>query len=201
MMSAAREVRQQVAGRGMHASETITKLVEEQLAELRTLIENPEARFANFAGRGLESLNKFSGESCKGIEDAETALEQVLTVRAQALDAAVLAVIAETKKGIEETLDKYNSEMEEKITSVVAHLTEIVTETVKELETDANKGAKLVEKAGAAGKARLVGRLEEWKKDSAEISDNFRNTITFEATSSKKRHASKLERKVGEVKD
>jgi hypothetical protein len=201
MMSAAREVRQQVAGRGQQASESITKLVEEQLAELRTLIENPEARFANFAGRGLESLNKFSGESCKQIEDSETALEQVLTIRAQELDLAVQKVIADTKKGIEETLDNYNSEMEEKITSVVSHLTEIVAETVEELEKDASKGAKSVEKAGASGKARLIGRLDQWRKDSAEISDNFRNTITFEATSSQQSHSTKLERKVVEVKD
>ncbi len=201
MMSAAREVRQQVTGRGQQASESITKLVEEQLAELRTLIENPEARFANFAGRGLESLNKFSGESCKQIEDSETALEQVLTTRAQELDLAVQKVIADTKKGIEETLDNYNSEMEEKITSVVSHLTEIVAETVEELEKDASKGAKSVEKAGASGKAKLIGRLDQWKKDSAEISDNFRNTITFEATSSQQSHSTKLERKVIEVKD
>jgi hypothetical protein len=201
MMSAAREVRQQVAGRGHQASDSITKLVEEQLAELRTLIENPEARFANFAGRGLESLNKFSGESCQQIETAEASLEQVLTGKAQELDLAVQQVIAETKKGIEETLDKYNSEMEEKITSVVSHLTEIVGETVSELEIAANKGAKSVEKAGAAGKAKLVSRLEEWKKDSNEIGDNFRNTITFEATSSQQSHSTKLERKVGEVKD
>jgi hypothetical protein len=201
MMSAAREVRQQVAGRGQQASESITKLVEEQLAELRTLIENPEARFANFAGRGLESLNKFSGESCKQIEDSETALEQVLTARAQELDLAVQQVIADTKKSIEETLDNYNSEMEEKISGVVSHLSEIVAETVEELEKDASNGAKSVEKAGASGKARLAGRLDEWKKDSGEISDNFRNTITFEATSSQQSHSTKLERKVGEVKD
>lgn len=201
MMSAAREVRQQVFSRGQQASETITKLVEEQLAELRTLIENPEARFVHFAGRGLETLNKFSADSRAQIEESETGLEQVLTTKAQALDAAVAIVISETKKGIEETLEKYNTEMEEKITSVVAHLTEVVNTTVKELEEEAARGAQAVEKAGAAGKARLMGRLEEWKNDSAEISDNFRNTITFEATSSQQSHATKLERKVNEVKD
>lgn len=201
MMSAAREVRQQVAARGQQASESITKLVDEQLAELRTLIENPEGRFANFAGRGLETLNKFSGEKCKEFETSEANLEQTLTTKAQELDLQVQQVIVDTKAGIAETLEKYNSEMEEKISSVVTHLTEIVGDTVKDLETESSNGSKSVEKAGAAGKARLTGRLDEWKKDSAEISDNFRNTITFEATSSQQSHSTKLERKVGEVKD
>ena len=196
MMSAARDVRQQVATKGRQASESISKLVEEQMTELHTLIENPEKRFGDFANRGVEGLGRLEQDSKQKIEASESNLEQALTARAQVLDTSVQAVIAETKSGIEQTLEKYNAEMEEKITSVVNQLSDVVAKTLDELEQNARKGSKIVQTAGEAGKGKLVARLEDWKKDSDRSSDNFRNTITFEATSSQQSHSAKLERKV-----
>jgi len=201
MMSAARDVRQQVAARGQQATESITRLVEEQLVELRILIENPEGRFTSFPVRNGDSLKRLVTESKVKVEQSGLALEQVLTTKAQEFDATVQQVISNTKKSIEESLEKYNGDMEEKIASVIGQLSDVVSQTITELEQESNKGCKKVEAAGELGKDKLTGRLHEWKQECTDLAENFQSSLSLEATSSQQNHEIKLERKVGEVKD
>lgn len=201
MVLAAREVRQQVALRGQQASASISKLVEEQIEELHSLIENPEARFANFHDKGAHELQGLINQSKLSIESDETSLEQALSQTASELDGKVQEVIRDTKKSIEDTLDKYNIEMEEKIASVVNQLSDVVSKTVSDLEQSAKAGSKKVEDAGNEGKNKLAEHLQQWTYECNSLSDSFKKGIDLDCANAEKSHHSKLERKVAEVKD
>ncbi|HEY9713097.1 MAG TPA: hypothetical protein V6C72_06485 [Chroococcales cyanobacterium] len=201
MVSAAREVRQQVAGRAHQASESIARLVEEQLAELRSLIENPESRFANFADRNTQDLEKITSQSKSSLDASESEHEHFLTETATELDGKVRDAIAGAKSDIEKTLEKHNSAMEEKIANVIAQLSEVVGTTLEDLAGSSREGSGTVELAGIAGKEKLNKDLEAWNNECTDLSNSFKEGITQDRDEAEKRQSSKLERKVAEVKD
>jgi hypothetical protein len=134
MVAAGKDVRSQVTARAQQASDSISRLVEEQIAELRSLIENPDKRFKEIADSGKVSLDSIKGSGLVKMQQDEHTLEQELSEKAQKLDENVQTVIAESKAGINEILDKHNAAMEEKIAAVLQRLNDKSTEIIDELK-------------------------------------------------------------------
>lgn len=201
MVSAARDVRQHVAARAQQASDSISRLVEEQVTELRTLIENPEANFREFSAFNARTLERNTSNGRDKISKDQINCEQLLAQKAQELEQAVQQIVADSKKGIEETLARFNVEMEKKISGVLAQLSEVVSETVKELENGAKDGASRIQKSIEEGKNRLSESLTTWKADCTELRGDFEKTLETDSLNAEKMHGGKLEQKVGEVKD
>ncbi|MGH9552228.1 MAG: hypothetical protein ACRD3W_22775, partial [Terriglobales bacterium] len=201
MVSAARDVRQQVTARAQQASDSISRLVEEQVAELRTLIENPEANFKDFSTINTRTLERNTHSGKDKVAKDQIECEQRLTQKAQELETSVQAVVTDSKKGIEDTLEKFNQEMEKKISNVLNQLSDVVDKTLAELETGAGDGAKRIDESVGGGTARLTEHLEKWKKDCQTLRENFESAINQDSETADKTHSTKLERKVGEVKD
>lgn len=201
MVSAARDVRQQVTARAQQAGDSITRLVEEQVAELRASIENPEANFKDFLVVNSRALDRstHTGKDKIGREQIES--EQRLSQKAQELEQAVMNVITDSKKGIEETLEKFNGDMEKKITGVLNQLSDVMTETLADLEKGSVGGAERIDKAVETGSARLTDQLDKWKKEVEDVRGEFETSIKQDSDTAAKTHTTKLERKVGEVKD
>jgi hypothetical protein len=201
LTSAAREVRQQVIQRAEQSADAIVKLVENQLAQLRSAVDQAEARFAPFSENNASNIKTLTTQSQDQIETEEAGKEKVLTDNVQDLDKEVAEVISSTKASIEATLKQHNSEMEEKIESVLQQLSEVVTSTIGDIEKTSANGLKSLEAANNAGKDRLVTTLEEWKTDCDEINNSLRENLTAESRTSEKMHETRLDHKVGEVKD
>jgi hypothetical protein len=201
MSSAARDVRQQISERAEAAGEAIAKLVEEQMAELRSHIENPEKRFANFTAGSSEALEILTTGGKAKIEAEESDLEKSLTQKAQDLEQSVKEVISDSKKSIENTLEKHNQAMESKIGSIVEQLTEVVNSTITECNMNSGSGQKNLDLAADEGKQRLASNLTQWKKDCQNLNQSFQDFLNAEASDSEESHTNRLEHKVNEVKD
>ena len=201
MVSAARDVRQHVSARAQLASDSISRLVEEQVVELRQLTEKPEANFQEFSSVNARALARNTSQGKDKIAREQVTLEQLLTQKAQDLEQAVAEIVSECKKGIEDTLNQFNSDMEKKITSVLAQLSEVVAETVKELENGANIGAKKIHQSIEGGKTNLSESLTTWKSDCVAVRQEFEWTLQKDSGVADKMHEAKLEQKVGEVKE
>jgi uncharacterized protein YukE len=201
MVSAARDVRQQVSARALQASEVISRLVEEQVTELRALIENPEHNFKDFSTINQRTLEHNTHAGKERVAAEQLDCETKLTAKAQELEQAVLQVVAESRKSIEETLEKFNGEMEKKISSVLSQLSEVVDHTVDELETGSAEGAEKIQKSVDEGAVRLSDHLNSWKDECNDLRKNFEDTLQQDSETAEKAHTSKLELKVGEVKD
>jgi hypothetical protein len=201
LTSAAREVRQQVIQRAEQAAEAIVKLVDEQITQLRSAVDQSESRFTPFSENNATTIKTLTAQGQVKIESEEGEKEKLLTDKVQALDKEVGDVISSAKASIESTLQHHNTEMELKIESVLTQLSEVVTSTIGDLETTSANGLKSLEAANNAGKERLVTTLEEWKTDCNEINNSLRENLTAESRTSEKIHATRLDHKVGEVKD
>lgn len=201
MVSAARDVRQQVSARAQQASEAISRLVEEQVTELRTLIENPENNFKDFSTINQRTLEHNTHAGKEKVATQQLECETTLTVKAQELEQSVQQVVAESRKGIEETLEKFNGEMEKKISSVLTQLSDVVEQTLAELETSSTEGAEKIQKSVDEGGVRLSNHLDTWKNDCNDLRQNFEKGLQQDSETAEKAHTSKLELKVGEVKD
>lgn len=201
LTSAAREVRQQVIQRAEQAAEAIVKLVDQQITQLRTAVDQSESRFAPFSENNASTIKSMTVQGQGKIESEEAEKEKLLTDKVQALDKEVGEVITSAKASIEATLQQHNTEMEQKIESVLNQLSEVVTSTIRDIETTSANGLKSLEAANNSGKERLMTTLEEWKTDCNEINDSLQENLTAESRTSEKMHASRLNHKVGEVKD
>lgn len=201
LTSAAREVRQQVIQRSEAASEAIIKLINEQMTELRSLADLSESRFAPFIEDNTDAIKKLTTEGQAKIHAEEIDIEKVLTDKVQDVDKVIQDAIDAAKNSIEKSLDEHNVEMEKKIEFVLNQLDEVVASTIGDIEATAATGLKSLETANNSGKERLVGALKQWKEDCTEISVILRENLTAEARTSQKMHSSRLDHKVGEVKD
>lgn len=201
MVSAARDVRQQVTARAQQASDSISRLVEEQVAELRTLIENPENNFKDFATVNTRSLERNTHTGKEKIGKEQLDCEEKLTTKAQDLEQAVQQVVSDSRKGIEETLETFNGEMEKKIASVLSQLSDVVNDTLSELETGAQDGAQKIQKTVDEGGGRLGDRVNGWKNECNDLRQGFEKSLQQDSDTAEKAHTSKLELKVSEVKD
>ena len=201
LTSSAREVRQQVIQRAEQSADAIVKLVEHQLAQLRSAVDQAEARFTPFSENNASNIKTLTTQGQGQIETEEGGKEKLLTDKVQDLDKEVAEVISATKASIEATLKQHNTEMEEKIESVLQQLSEVVTSTIGDIDKTSANGLKSLEAANNAGKDRLVTTLEEWKSDCDEINNSLRENLTAESRTSEKMHDTRLDHKVGEVKD
>jgi len=201
MVSAARDVRQHVSARSQQASDAISRLVDEQLLELRALIENPESNFQDFNTFQASALEANTNTGRDKISMNQANCEHILTQKAQELEQAVHQIVADSKKGIEETLVKFNQEMEKKISGVLAQLSQVVDDTVKELEVGAREGAGRIQKSIEEGKERLAESLTSWKSDCGDLRNDFESSLQKDSATAEQLHSAKLEQKVDEVKN
>jgi hypothetical protein len=201
LTSSAREVRQLVIQRSEAASEAIIKLINEQMTELRMLADFSENRFSPFIEDNAESIKKLTADGQAKIHAEEIEIEKVLTDKVLDLDKVVQEAITDAKKSLEKNLEDHNVEMEKKIDFVLKQLDDVVASTIGDIETTAATGLKSLESANNDGKERLIGTLKQWKEDCTEISVILRENLTAEARTSQKMHSSRLDHKVGEVKD
>jgi uncharacterized protein YukE len=201
MVSAARDVRQQVTARAQQASESISHLVEEQVAELRTLIENPENNFKDFSTINQRTLEHNTQAGKERVAAEQLDCEAKLNARAQELEQAVQQVVSESRKGIEETLESFNNEMEKKISGVLTQLSEVVDQTLGELDTSSTEGAQRIQKSVDEGSGRLTDQLETWKNECNNARQSFETLLKQDSQTTENAHTGKLELKVEEVKD
>ncbi len=201
LTSAAREVRQQVIQRAEAASEAIIKLINEQMTQLRMLADFSEDRFSPFIEDHADAIKKLTTEGQAKIHAEEIEIEKILTDKVADLDNVVQEAITAAKSSIEKCLKDHNVEMEKKIDFVLNQLDEVVASTMGDIETTAANGLQSLEDANNSGKERLIGTLKQWKEDCTEISVILRENLTAEARTSQKMHSSRLDHKVGEVKD
>lgn len=201
MVAAGKDVRSQVTARAQQASDSISRLVEEQIAELRSLIENPDKRFKEIADNGKVSLDSIKKSGLVKMQQDEHALEQELSEKAQKLDENVQTVIAESKAGINEILDKHNAAMEEKIAAVVQRLNDKSTEIIDELKKKTEGAAQALTDSVIEGTEKLGSHLTQWKDECGVLRSEFEDALQKDSEKSEANHASKLERKVTEVKE
>ncbi|HEY9772777.1 MAG TPA: hypothetical protein V6C81_03090 [Planktothrix sp.] len=201
MVSAARDVRQQVSARAQQAGDSISRLVEEQVAELRVLIENPESNFKDFSNINTRVLERNTSAGREKIGKDQIECEQLLTEKAQEFDQSVQLVVTDFKKSIEDALEQYNGEMENKITGGLNQLEGVVEQTVTALESGSKDGGKSIKQTVEQNASRLSDHLSQWKTDLDDLRSEFEQTIAQDARVAEKAHGTKLERKVGEVKD
>ena len=201
MVSAARDVRQHVSARAQLASDSISRLVEEQVVELKQLIEKPEVNFQEFSSVNARALARNTNLGKDKISREQVGCEQLLTQKAQDLEHAVQQIVGDCKKSIEETLAQFNNDMEKKIGAVLAQLSEVVSDTVKELENGANDGATKIHQSIEDGKSKLSESLTTWKNDCVDVRKEFESTLHRDMSTADKMHQGKLEQKLGEVKE
>jgi len=201
VVSAARDVRQQVAARAQQANDSIARLVEEQLQELRQLVANPESRFSEFGQKSVEGIKNTAVESKDTIEDRGTELEKDLSAYGTNLDEAVQSVVENSKRGLDRKLDKHGAEFEQKIGQVIEKLTELVNETVSDLERQTNSAGKSIDASSETAQARLEEHVDDWKNDLKDLRTTFEAGLSKERTISERAHSTRLERKVREVKE
>lgn len=201
IVSVARDVRQQVTARTQQASETINQMVEEQLAELKALIDNPEMHFKDFKHQNSQAIQQHTEESKATLINAQARAAQKLAERAQELEQNVLSVVVDSKKGIEEALEKFNGDMESKITQVLSQLSDVVSDTLKDLENTSQEGIQAVDHSVQQGSQRLAQHIDRWKEFCADHKEEFETTLRTDSENAGKSHTGKLERKVNEVKE
>ena len=201
IVESSRNMRLELAARGQKASESISRLVEENIVELGKLIKEPQVHLTDLTSKELERLDRLALDGKQKIETHESGCAQSLTAKAQELDAALQLVISDTKKSVEKTVDTYELELEQRISTVIKQLSEFVSETLKDFQKKTKVASKTVQNAGSASKARLTEQLEEWQRECSALTNGFKNILALEATNAQTLQAAKLELKVDEVKD
>jgi hypothetical protein len=201
LTASAREARQELIQLAEQAAEAIVKLVEQQIIHLRDAIEQAEEVFAPFSENNAVVVKRLTDQGRARIEATEVEQEKTLTDKVELLNTEVAGVISSARRSIETTLQEHNSAMEQKIETVLSQLNEVIQATISNIEKTSAEGLNGLEAANQAGKARLLATLEEWKTDCNDINLNLRDNLSAESRTSEKTHATRLDHKVGEVKD
>jgi len=201
VIAAARDFRQQIAIRSQQVTESVSQVVEEQMAQLRSLIENPHEHFSEYGESQIQNIGKYGEENKAKIEHSEQESEKRISSQAQRLDETVQEVLTEGKKKVDENLEKHQKEFEDKITSVIDRLSSLVSMTMKELEDQVKSGTNAVFDYNDTARKRLTSRVDKWQNEVSNAAEEFQTRLGRDRQSFEHIHARKLERKVSEVKD
>jgi hypothetical protein len=199
--SGAREVRQQLALRSQQVTEAISQIVDEQLGQLRSLIENPQAHFVEFGSSQVDSAKNFGTAKHTQIQSQCDDHEKHLTALSQMLDQRVQDVLNEGKRKVDDNLEKHQKEFEEKIGMVIDRLSSLVSMTIGELEEQLKTSSDSVTEFSTTARKRLSGRVDKWQTDMSMTADDCHSRLASDKQSYEEMHAKKLDRKVAEVKD
>jgi hypothetical protein len=198
--TAAREVRQQISQKAKMAGDAIAAIVEQQIAELTTLVATPDKRFDTFTKDGGEALATALKASNRKIENQTVSYETELNDKAHQFEESVKGVLSTSKAGIQEVLDQHNKDLEVKIDSVIAQLSGVLQTAQTDMTSHAAKGQATLEASGEHGKSLMSSSLETWRGDCEKLDRNFLDTLTLESKDSEHEHAGRLDYKVNEVK-
>lgn len=198
---AAKEVRQQISARAQQATDSITRLVEEQMVELRALMDNPPTSFTDIAESKVESVKESARGSQQRIEDHESALEKKISERSDEFDKSIQTVIDSCKRETDEHLKSHDNEFETKLKSTLDKLTDIVNEAAAELKQNAAEGSRQIEASIGHGKKRLGEHFGDWDTDIDRVKAAFESALRDDRATQEQVHQTKLERKSQEVRE
>ena len=198
--TAAREVRQQISQKAKQAGDEIALIVDQQIAELASLVATPDKRFDSFIKDGNESLAGAMKDNNKKIEAKTVGFETELSDKAQNFEEAVKGVLTASKTGIQDVLDQHYKDLEVKIDSVISQLSGVLKTARTDMDSHAARGQSTLENSGESGKTFMANSLEAWRADCEKLDRTFLDTLTLESKDSEHEHSGRLDYKVNEVK-
>lgn len=201
LIATGRDMRLQLNQKALEASDYISKMVAEQILELRSLVDNPEHHLVELAHNNVDELKESSIESQSRIEGREAALEQELSNTAQELEKKIQDLVTSAKNDNDNKLESSTHGFEEKIEEMRNHLSNAVSEAGNALETNVQNGTRAIQTANDAGKSKLRGHLFQWRKELDEMSKEFNANLSHSRQLAESGHTKMMERKVAEVKD
>jgi hypothetical protein len=201
LVATGRDIRLQLNQKALEASDYISKLVAEQILELRSLVDNPEHHLAELAEDSIDELKSFSETHRARLSEQEGNLEKELSNRAQELESTIQELVASAKEDNDKKLEHSTSGFEGKIDQMRNQLTEAVTNTTAQLDADVQNGSRTIQTANDAGKSKLRGHLYQWRKELEEMRKEFETNLAHNRQLSESGHTKMMERKAAEVKD
>lgn len=198
---AAKEVRQQITAKAQQATDSIHRLVEEQLVELRALMENPNASFNELAESKLDTIKDIGRTSKDKLEDHEASLERRISDRSEEFDKTIQGVIDTVKRESEERLSNHNTSFEARIQDVLSKLNDIVSQTALEIRQQAQDGTKKIEGSTSKAKSKLNENFGDWESEIAKVRSGFDETLKEDRKVQEEVHHQKLERKGQDVRE
>jgi hypothetical protein len=201
LLSAARDIREQLSQHSRQATTTISQLLDEQMRELHTLTENPQEHFSDYDDDQIETVGRYGDENKSKVEQCEQECEAKISHEAQKCDKGVPGVLAESKQKIDAELDRHQAEFEDKINSVIDRLSSLISMTLKELEEQTKAGTNAIFDYNDSARKQLTSRVDKWDGGMTGIGDDFKDGLAKQKDSFEQIHTMKLERKVSEVKD
>ncbi len=139
LTATAKEIRQQVNAKAQQATDSINRLVEEQVAELKAYMNEPKPILHEIVDARLEVVKEIGRASKDKVEESEAQLEKVISERAEEFDRGIQAVVEESKHAVEDKLDEHNRQFEAKINSVMTGLSDAVTLAGDDLKDKAHE--------------------------------------------------------------
>jgi hypothetical protein len=201
LVASARAIRGELSARTQSAAESISKLVEEQMEQLRLLTDNPQAHFKEFGDEQIVLIGGFADTHKAQLDSQQSEQQSHLTIVEKSMDDRIQDVLGEGKRRLDENLEKHQKEYEEKISSLLDRLSSIVNMTIKELDSQVKMSSMEVSRFNDEARKKLNLRVDRFEDDISGLGESFQNRLTSDKLSFEQIHAKKLERKVAEVKD
>lgn len=201
IIAAGKEIRHELNTRAQKANDSICRLAENEINELRSLIEIPEGQFNVFIETSSQTLKNVATSGKDIINDKESECEKALTLDVQDIEKRVQELLANAKRATEEKLEKYNTDFQEKISNVLDKLSELVAQTLIELSQKTRIGEQAIENSKNSSKSRLANSLKDWTDEVKSLSTAFAEMTKAHCDSHETAHSERLEHKAGEAKD
>jgi chaperonin cofactor prefoldin len=198
---AAREVRQQLSTRAQQATDAVSRLIEEQMTQLRGLTERPEIKLVEMSQTRIQEVGALVQDGKGKIEAQESEYEKQISNRVQTFDEKVQGVVSDGKRELEEKLETYHQDFEEKIADVMDRLSKLVTVTIKDLEEKTNAGSDAVLKFSVSAQNNLSTHVDDWQDTLSSVSQQYQKALSNDKNLSEELHSVKLTQKVVEVKE
>lgn len=199
--STAKEIRQQVNAKAQQATDSINRLVEEQVAELKSYMTEPKPILHEIVEARLEVVKEIGRASKDKVEESEAGMEKVISERAEGFDRSIQTVVEDSKRVVEDKLDEHNRQFEAKIQSVMSTLTEAINTAGDDLKDKAHEGRQKVEQSAETGRDRLFANLKEYSNALEEIQSTFADQMKSNRDTQEQVHKTKLDRKAQEVRE
>lgn len=201
LTATAKEIRQQVNAKAQQATDSINRLVEEQVAELKAYMSEPKPILHEIVDARLEVVKEIGRASKDKVEESEAGLEKVISERAEEFDRGIQAVVEESKHAVEDKLDEHNRQFEAKINSVMTGLADAVNLAGDDLKDKAHEGRQKIDAASEKGRDRLFAHLKEFSRALEEIQSTFAEQLKADRDVQEGVHKTKLDRKAQEVRE
>jgi hypothetical protein len=200
IVTTARSVRESLNTHAQQVEQKISRLVEDQLAAMRSTLAAPEQEIPGVAQKQTGKFHEISATGKERVDETEIKNEEALAAKARQFESDLQELISKWKENLYAEVERHQSEFKSKVDDTLAQLTSLAEQHISDLQEKYETGAQAVSKAVSSNRTQAELTTRQWKEEASEVHDSFTAFLNRQKQDFRQLNGSRLEYKANEAK-